>query len=133
MFTDPLVPEVRACLVDADVSAPLRRTLLDPQVMKLLHGCSSDVLWLACNFDLFLAGVLDTYELAKAVGAPARSLAGLLKREFGVATDKSHQRGDWRIRPLSPAALVYARLDTRYLAPLAYKLASRLCPSAVTE
>ena len=126
---DPLVPEVRQCLLDERASALFRQVLLDPTVIKLLHGCANDVVWLATNFDLYLSGVLDTQDLAKAAGCSSRALAVLLKRTFEVHTDKSYQTSDWRSRPLSAPARQYARIDTRYLAPLAHRLLLRLCPA----
>ena len=34
---------------------------------------------------------------------------------FGAQADKRWQMADWRIRPLSEEALLYARMDTHYL------------------
>jgi hypothetical protein len=32
-----------------------------------------------------------------------------------MQTDKKFQRADWRLRPLTPAMLAYARIDTHFL------------------
>jgi ribonuclease D len=45
-------------------------------------------------------------------------LAALLRARFGVTLNKRYQRANWGLRPLPPAQLDYARLDTHYLLPL---------------
>jgi len=126
---DPLCPEVRTALLDLQQSAILRRLLMSPSCLTILHGCDNDMAWLATNFNMYLIGVLDTAQLAKAVGASSRSLAVLLKRHFNVKVDKQHQLADWRQRPLPAKLLTYARGDTRHLAQLAHVLGSKLLVS----
>lgn len=41
-------------------------------------------------------------------------------------TDKKHQLSDWRIRPLTPEMVEYARKDTHYLAYITKALLERL-------
>ncbi len=36
-------------------------------------------------------------------------------RTYPLQTDKRFQLADWRVRPLSPQMLQYARMDTHYL------------------
>ncbi len=60
------------------------------------------------------------------LGLRERSLAALVARFAGAALDKSLQRADWRERPLPPAMLAYARLDTRYLLYVADALGQEL-------
>ncbi|CAG9462096.1 unnamed protein product [Pedinophyceae sp. YPF-701] len=107
---DTLVPEVRAAMGDA-----LRPLLASPDVVKLVHGGRSDVLWLQRDFRLYLVNVFDTCVAAHDAGEDGKSLAVLLRRHCNVTTDKAFQRADWRARPLTRAHLDYARTDVHYL------------------
>jgi ribonuclease D len=42
-------------------------------------------------------------------------LDNLLAEKFQFEMDKRHQKADWAVRPLTPAQLDYARLDTHFL------------------
>jgi hypothetical protein len=95
-----------------------------------MHGAHNDAQWLRSNFGVCLRGLLDTALLARAAQESRLALGALLHTHFGVATDKAYARGDWRRRPLPADYLEYAMTDTRYLLPLAYRLAhSILFPS----
>lgn len=89
--------------------------LADPAVVKVLHGCDKDVLWLQRDLGLYLVNCFDTHVAAKALNYPALSLAHLLKMHCGVNVDKKHQLSDWRVRPLPEEMLHYAKEDTHYL------------------
>ena len=84
-------------------------------MVKVLHGCDRDVLWLQRDCGLYLVNCFDTHVAAKALNYPALSLAHLLKMHCGVNADKKHQLSDWRVRPLSAEMQHYAQEDTRYL------------------
>ena len=87
----------------------------DPRIVKVFHGCESDVLWLQRDFGLYIVNCFDTYQAAKLLKYPALSLAHLLKFYCGVTVNKKHQLADWRQRPLPDVLLKYAREDTHYL------------------
>jgi ribonuclease D len=87
----------------------------NPAVVKVLHGCDKDVLWLQRDLGLYLVNCFDTHVAAKALNYPALSLAHLLKMHCGVNADKKHQLSDWRVRPLPAEMLHYAAEDTHYL------------------
>ncbi|KAJ1439383.1 ribonuclease H-like domain-containing protein [Ochromonadaceae sp. CCMP2298] len=87
----------------------------DPGVVKVLHGCDRDVLWMQRDCGLYLVNCFDTHVAAKALQYPALSLAHLLGVHCGITVDKKHQLSDWRRRPLSEEMLHYAAGDTRYL------------------
>ena len=87
----------------------------DPDVVKVLHGCSKDVMWLQRDFGIYVVNCFDTYQAAKILRYPALSLAHLLKYYCGVTLNKKHQLADWRERPLPPELIEYAKLDTHYL------------------
>lgn len=112
-------------LADLDVRriGPL---LADRSVEKILHGADYDVRILRRDFGLAIGRLFDTMVAARLVGEQALGLAALLQRFLGIEHDKSHQRADWSRRPLTPAMVAYAALDTRHLADLAALLRERL-------
>jgi ribonuclease D len=109
--------------LDLGLLAPI---LADPSIPKLLHGADFDVRLLDRERGLTIAGLFDTMVAARLAGHDAVGLAALLERRFGVRLDKSLQRADWSLRPLTPRMVEYAVADTRWLAPLATELASEL-------
>lgn len=95
--------------------AALGAILADPSVEKIFHAAENDVLMLKRDFAFTFANVFDTMLAARILGWPQVGLAALLKQHFSVELDKHAQLTDWGHRPLSPAQLSYARLDSRYL------------------
>eukprot|EP01063_Lacrimia_lanifica_P006169 TRINITY_DN1370_c0_g1_i1.p1 TRINITY_DN1370_c0_g1~~TRINITY_DN1370_c0_g1_i1.p1 ORF type:complete len:692 (+),score=316.42 TRINITY_DN1370_c0_g1_i1:61-2136(+) len=89
-------------------------------VLKVLHGCSSDIEWLQRDFGLYIVNCFDTGEAAQQLGKPHG--LGALLRSFSINVDKRYQNADWRVRPLPEEMLLYARLDTHYLIALYDKL-----------
>lgn len=87
----------------------------DPNIVKVLHGADSDVVWLQRDFGLYIVNLFDTGQAARELQLPSCGLAALLKRFCQVNTDKSYQLADWRVRPLTAPMLQYARIDTHYL------------------
>jgi len=43
-----------------------------------------------------------------------------------VTTDKKYQLADWRIRPLTPEMMLYAKMDTHYLLYIYDKMRNEL-------
>ena len=80
-----------------------------------MHGADMDTKWLQRDFNIHIANLFDTHKAARFLGFTTLSYGNLLKHFCGVHTDKSYQRADWRIRPLTPEMLHYARVDTHYL------------------
>ena len=52
---------------------------------------------------------------ARVLGYQFVGLDNLLAEKFQFEMDKRHQKADWAVRPLTPAQLDYARLDTHFL------------------
>ena len=106
-------------MLDDIVLRPFLHNLLsvfiDPEIVKVFHGCDSDILWLQRDFGLYIINCFDTYFAAKLLRCPALSLSHLLKFYCGVTLNKKHQLSDWRQRPLPQDMLHYARDDTHYL------------------
>ena len=93
----------------------LNTVFTDPCVLKVLHGCDWDVLWLQRDFALYLVNCFDTGQAARVLGLPSFALKYLLQLYCNVEADKRYQLADWRIRPLPPEMFDYARGDTHYL------------------
>eukprot|EP00088_Acartia_fossae_P033021 TRINITY_DN3379_c0_g1_i1.p1 TRINITY_DN3379_c0_g1~~TRINITY_DN3379_c0_g1_i1.p1 ORF type:complete len:868 (-),score=234.75 TRINITY_DN3379_c0_g1_i1:296-2899(-) len=104
----------------------LNEIFADPKIVKVLHGCAQDVVWLQRDFSLYLVNVFDTHQAGKLLGFPRLSLAWLLERYCKIYADKQYQLADWRIRPLPEVMVYYARQDTRYLIYLYHKLKGEL-------
>jgi ribonuclease D len=92
--------------------------LANPQVLKVLHGAEYDLTVLHRDYGFTLANLFDTMWASRILGWPAHGLGDLLQQQFGVSLNKKYQRANWGLRPLPPAQLDYARLDTHYLLPL---------------
>ncbi len=104
-------------LAEMDLS-PLGEIFADSRIQKVFHAAEQDVAGLWEDFGFRVANLFDTMRAARLLGWPHAGLADLLWEHFGVRTDKRYQRYNWGQRPLSPEALQYAALDTRYLIPL---------------
>ena len=112
-LVDPLA------LSDLSALAPI---FADPQIEKIFHAAEYDVICLKRDFGFTFSNLFDTMVASRDVGRSAVGLAACLLEEFGVDVDKRYQRANWGARPLSPAMLAYARLDSYYLIPLRHRL-----------
>ncbi|GAA5821490.1 hypothetical protein JCM3770_000597 [Rhodotorula araucariae] len=106
---DALEPAVR------DNLDSLNEFFTNPEWVKVLHGASSDIVWLQRDFGLYIVGLFDTYHATKVLGYSQHSLASLLSMYTDFEADKRYQLADWRIRPLPKEMLHYARSDTHFL------------------
>ncbi len=59
--------------------------------------------------------MFDTGQAARVLEYPSAGLAHLLQHFVGFSADKRYQLADWRIRPLTPGMVHYARCDTHFL------------------
>ncbi|XP_073115573.1 protein RRP6-like 3 isoform X2 [Elaeis guineensis] len=109
-----------------DVMGILRPVFADPSICKVFHGADNDVLWLQRDFHIYVVNMFDTAKACEILSKPHKSLAYLLETYCGVSTDKTLQREDWRVRPLSVEMIEYARIDAHYLLYIADCLASEL-------
>ncbi|MEK6375108.1 MAG: ribonuclease D [Acidobacteriota bacterium] len=106
--------------------APFGAVLADRSILKVLHGADYDLRILNRDFGYTISNLIDTSVAAQLLGYEGIGLAALLERHFGVKVDKSHQRADWAMRPLTRNMLEYAATDTRHLIALAEKLRAEL-------
>ncbi len=99
--------------------APLGKVLESPGIQKVMHGADYDVLIFRRTQKIGIQNLFDTMLAARVLGWPKCGLASLLDEHFEFKANKAFQRYDWGQRPLSDAALAYARFDTHYLLRLA--------------
>ena len=108
-----------------DISA-LGVIFADPNIEKIFHAAEYDVICLRRDYGFEFTNLFDTMQAARILGLPKLGLSSLLEEFFSIIVDKRFQKADWGKRPLSPAMVHYARLDTHYLIPLQKKLSSAL-------
>ncbi|XP_075257895.1 exosome complex component 10-like [Convolutriloba macropyga] len=104
----------------------LNSVFTNPEILKVMHGCDSDVLWFQRDFGLYLVNVFDTGQAARALNYPTFALSYLLKRYVNFDAQKEYQMADWRQRPLPNEMLDYARMDTHALLYIADNLRNAL-------
>ena len=119
----------------AGVGHFIRQLMRRTDCVKVMHGCDSDLTWLQLDFLAYSANVFDTARAHKVLSGETDlpSLARLLKAYLQVPVDKTFQIADWRIRPLPPPMLKYAREDAHYLLQLYTELVSRLDASQLHQ
>lgn len=93
----------------------LNQVFADPQIIKVFHGSSMDMIWLQRDLGLYVVGLFDTFYACEALQFPGRGLKYLLSRFANFEAQKQYQLADWRIRPLPVELIDYARSDTHYL------------------
>lgn len=116
-FSTPAQDYIVDPLALEDLS-PLAPVFKDPGIEKIFHAAEYDLICLRRDFDFTFARLFDTMHAARVLGYQYVGLDHLLAEKFQVNMDKRYQKADWAERPLSPAQLDYARLDTHYLLDL---------------
>lgn len=111
----------------------LNEVFADPEILKVLHGSTMDIIWLQRDLGLYVVGLFDTFHAASALGYPKRSLKFLLKKFVNFEADKRYQMADWRVRPLPSGMFDYARSDTHYLLYIYDKLRNDLIEASTNE
>ena len=109
--------------------SPLGPLFADPKIEKIFHAAEYDLICLRRDFHFQFANLFDTMMAGRILGRTAVGLGSMLEAEFGIVLDKRFQRADWAQRPLPPAQLAYARLDTHYLLSLRNRLYEELSAS----
>ena len=93
----------------------LNEVFADPNILKVFHGATMDIIWLQRDLGLYVVNLFDTFHAASALGFPKKSLKYLLHEIVNFEADKTYQMADWRTRPLPQGMFDYARSDTHYL------------------
>lgn len=95
---------------------PFLDLLSDPQIIKLLHSGSEDLVLFQHTFGQLPEPLFDTQKAAAFLGYGANlSYLNMVKELIGVELEKGETRSDWCARPLSERQLHYAALDVHYL------------------
>lgn len=113
-FTTPSKDYVVDPLALHDMSA-LEPIFNNPKIEKIFHAAEYDLICLRRDFNFQFSNLFDTMHAARVLGYPYVGLDNLLAEKFQFEMDKRHQKADWAVRPLTPAQLDYARLDTHFL------------------
>jgi ribonuclease D len=98
----------------------------NPDIEKIFHAAEYDIICLKRDFGFSFENIFDTMVAGRVLGRTGIGLSSILEEEFGIQLDKRYQRANWGERPLSPALLAYARLDTYYLIDLRQRLYAAL-------
>ncbi|MFN8580527.1 MAG: HRDC domain-containing protein [Gemmatimonadaceae bacterium] len=109
-----------------DPSDALTALLHAPDVEVVFHDADYDLRLMHQDYGWRVTRIFDTRVAAQLLGIKAFGLAALLESHFGVRLDKTHQRADWSMRPLTREMLDYAAQDTRHLLPLRDALRAQL-------
>lgn len=105
---DPLAVEV----------SPLGIVFANPAVGKIFHAAEFDIISLRRDYGFQVKNLFDTMLAARILGWPKYGLGNILESYFQTKPNKRFQQYNWTTRPLDPAALTYACLDTHFLIPL---------------
>jgi ribonuclease D len=108
-----------------DISS-LGEIFADPAIEKIFHAAEFDLICLKRDFDFDVVNIFDTMAAARVCGYQRVGLNAMLKDLLSVQQDKSHQKGDWRQRPLPDEYLRYAQADTHYLFAVRERLIAEL-------
>ncbi|KAF8272378.1 ribonuclease H-like domain-containing protein [Lactarius quietus] len=111
----------------------LNEVFTNPNIVKVLHGAESDVVWLQQDFNLYLVNMFDTFHASKVLEFPRHGLAALLEMYCDFSADKRYQLADWRIRPLPEEMVKYARADTHFLLYIYDNLRNALLDRALSR
>src|SRR5688572_18229435 len=101
----------------ADMSL-LGSLLANPAIEKVFHAAEYDLICMKRDYGFKVVNLFDTMVVARILGHKLIGLNRLLAEYFSVEADKSHQRDDWGVRPLTEEGLHYAQMDTHYLPEL---------------
>jgi ribonuclease D len=113
--------------------ALLAPVFANPAIEKIFHAAEYDLIMMQRHYELTFTNLFDTMIAARILGRKKVGLGNLLEEDFGVKLEKKFQRADWGQRPLQPALLDYARMDTHYLIQLRNKLKKDLIEKGLWE
>lgn len=116
-----------------DDMVALNDIFTNPNILKVFHGASMDIIWLQRDLGLYVVSLFDTYFASKILGLHRFSLAFLLENFANFKTSKKFQLADWRVRPIPQAMLDYARADTHFLLNIYDVLRNKLVASGESK
>ncbi|MGM0634079.1 MAG: ribonuclease D [Pseudomonadota bacterium] len=107
--------------------AAFRELLGNPDILKVLHACSEDLLVFREYFDVMPGPLFDTQKAGAFLGMGySISYQNLVRELLEIEVDKGETRSDWLRRPLSEQQLHYAALDVAYLPAIHQLMSERL-------
>ncbi|GAP22180.1 ribonuclease D [Leptolinea tardivitalis] len=112
-------------LVLHDMS-PLGPLFASEKIEKVFHAGEYDLICLKRDYGFEFHNLFDTMIAGRILGREVIGLSAMLELEFGITLDKKWQRANWGIRPIPPAQLAYARMDSHFLIPLRNRLRQEL-------
>jgi len=92
----------------------------------LMHAADYDLRLLEKHHKFIPGAIFDTMLAARLLGVKQFGLGNLVEQFLGIKLEKSSQKANWAIRPLTPKMERYARDDVRYLKPLVDRLTAEL-------
>lgn len=92
----------------------------------LMHAADYDLRLLEKHHKFIPGAIFDTMLAARLLGVKQFGLGNLVEQYLGIKLEKTSQKANWSIRPLTPKMERYARDDVRYLRPLVDKLTAEL-------
>lgn len=117
----------RVALVDPTaVDITRLASVLDADVLIVMHSCAQDIEVLAQECGAIPARLFDTQVAAGFLGMSTPSLGSLTERLLRKRLAKGDRLTDWFERPLRPAQRRYAADDVAYLVRLHDELKSQL-------
>ncbi|MFT3756416.1 MAG: ribonuclease D [Pseudoxanthomonas sp.] len=105
----------------------LKPLLAAPEVVKVMHSASEDIVALHHSCGIAPTSLFDT-QIAAALAGIGSGLgySKLVQEIAGVTLDKGETRSDWLRRPLSPSQLQYAADDVLHLGVVYSTLQAKL-------
>lgn len=105
-----------------DCMGPVAKLFGSKSIIKVFHGCESDLDAIYRTFGVIVQNIYDTARAAVAIHGLENTpgLGALAIRYLGVHLDKSFQKSIWRVRPLPLPMLEYAITDSFVLLPIFY-------------
>lgn len=96
---------------------PLLSVLENPNVEKLFHSSSSDLIVIGDVYNCSIKNIQDTALMYRFLLKSSNDigLQSLVEEKLGIELEKQEQISDWAKRPLSKSQLIYAATDVVYL------------------
>ncbi len=89
----------------------LNEPFMNPAILKIFHGVGSDLRVLGAR-DLRVQNIIDIEAVCRSIfGAKESGLQSMMLRSCSYRMDKTLQRSDWTLRPLTSAMFLYAARD----------------------
>ncbi|PIY08729.1 MAG: hypothetical protein COZ18_10815 [Flexibacter sp. CG_4_10_14_3_um_filter_32_15] len=96
---------------------PLLSVLENPNVEKIFHSCSSDLIIVSDVYNCAVKNIQDTALMYRFLLKSSNDigLQSLVEEKLNIELEKQEQISDWAKRPLSKSQLIYAATDVIYL------------------